>query len=623
MNDRFLPVTLAECKALGWDAPDFVYVCGDAYVDHPSFGHAIISRVLEKAGYRVAMLCLPPWQDASAFTRFGRPRLGFLVTAGVIDSMVNHYTVAKKRRHEDAYAPGNKSGMRPDRATVVYCNRIRQAYRDVPILIGGVEASLRRFSHYDYWDNKVRHSVLVDSGATLLMYGMGETSIVECANWLADGANPAELPHIRGICYMSKTPDPTCVQLPGHREVCDDKRRYAEAFLIQYNEQDAIRGKRLCQQQDTDRYLIQNAPPLPLSRKQLDEVYDLPYTRRWHPMYDKDGGVPALQEVEFSIAATRGCFGACSFCAITFHQGRIIQSRSEESILREAKLLTALPGFKGYIHDVGGPTANFRRPACQEQLKRGACKHRQCLYPRPCPNLDVDHSEFVSILRKLRALPKVKKVFVRSGLRYDYIMSDKDSTFLRELCLHHISGQLKVAPEHVCPYVLSRMGKPGRDLYDRFVRRYQAMNEKLGLKQYLIPYLMSSHPGSDLNAAIELACYLRDTGFYPDQVQDFYPTPGTLSTCMFYAGLDPRTMEPVFVARSPEDKAMQRALMQYREPRNRPLVRKALRLAGREDLIGYGKQCLVPPERDERAPHRPVAKGRAQSKPRKKSAGKR
>ena len=610
MNDRFLPVTMAECKALGWDAPDFVYVCGDAYVDHPSFGHAIIGRVLEKAGYRVAMLCLPPWQDASAFTRFGRPRLGFLVTAGVIDSMVNHYTVAKKRRNEDAYAPGNKGGMRPDRATVVYCNRIRQAYRDVPILIGGVEASLRRFSHYDYWDNKVRHSMLVDSGATLLMYGMGETSIVECANWLADGANPAELSRIRGICYMSKTPDPSCVQLPGHREVCDDKRRYAEAFLIQYNEQDAIRGKRLCQQQDTDRYLIQNAPPLPLSRRQLDEVYDLPYTRRWHPMYDKDGGIPALQEVEFSIAATRGCFGACSFCAITFHQGRIIQSRSEESILREAKLLTELPGFKGYIHDVGGPTANFRRPACQEQLKRGACKHRQCLYPKPCPNLDVDHSEFVSILRKLRALPKVKKVFVRSGLRYDYIMADKNDTFLRELCMHHISGQLKVAPEHVCPYVLSRMGKPGRDLYDRFVQRYQAMNDKLGLKQYLIPYLMSSHPGSDLNAAIELACYLRDTGFYPDQVQDFYPTPGTLSTCMFYTGLDPRTMEPVFVARSPEDKAMQRALMQYREPRNRPLVRKALRLAGREDLIGYGKQCLVPPEHDVRSSHRPVTKGR-------------
>lgn len=596
MNDRFLPVNMAECEALGWDAPDFVYVCGDAYVDHPSFGHAIISRILEQAGYRVAMLCLPPWQDASAFQRFGKPRLGFLVTAGVIDSMVNHYTVAKKRRHEDAYAPGGKSGLRPDRATIVYCNRIRQAYHDTPILIGGVEASLRRFSHYDYWDDKVRHSILVDSGATLLMYGMGETSMIECANWLADGANPAELPHIRGICYMQKTPDPTCVLLPGHREVSSDKRRYAEAFRIQYDEQDPIRGRRLCQQQDDERYLIQNAPSLPLSREALDAVYDLPYTRRWHPMYDAAGGVPALQEVEFSIAATRGCFGACSFCAITFHQGRIIQSRSEESILREARLLTALPHFKGYIHDVGGPTANFRKPACSNQLKHGACKHRQCLYPKPCPNLEVDHSEFVSILRKLRALPKVKKVFVRSGLRYDYIMADKDPTFLRELCLHHVSGQLKVAPEHVCPYVLSRMGKPSRELYDRFVDRYRQLNRQLGLKQYLIPYLMSSHPGADLNAAIELACYLRDTGFYPDQVQDFYPTPGTLSTCMFYTGLDPRDLQPLYVARSPEEKAMQRALMQYREPRNRPLVRKALRLAGREDLIGYGKHCLVPPE---------------------------
>ena len=604
MNKTFLPVTLEECRARGWDAPDFVYVCGDAYVDHPSFGHAIISRILEREGYRVAMLCLPPWQDASAFTRFGRPRLGFLVSSGVIDSMVNHYTVAKKRRHEDAYAPGGKGGMRPDRATIVYCNRIRQAYRDVPILIGGVEASLRRFSHYDYWDDKVRHSILVDSGATLLMYGMGETSIIECANWVADGMNPAELPRLRGVCYMSKNADPTCLQLPSHNEVKSDKRKYAEAFLLQYDEQDPIRGNRLCQKQDDDRYLIQNAPCLPLSRETLDATYDLPYTRRWHPMYDKDGGVPALSEVEFSIAATRGCFGSCSFCAITFHQGRIIQSRSEESILKEGKLLTTLPGFKGYIHDVGGPTANFRRPACLKQLKSGACKGRQCLYPRPCKNMQVDHSEFVGILRKLRALPKVKKVFIRSGLRYDYIMADPDPTFLRELCLHHISGQLKVAPEHVCPYVLDRMGKPRRELYDAFVKRYEDMNEKLGLKQYLIPYLMSSHPGSDLKAAIELACYLRDTGFYPDQVQDFYPTPGTLSTCMFYTGLDPRTMKPVFVARAPEDKAMQRALMQYRSPQNRDLVRKALRLAGREDLIGHGHGCLVPPEDSRSGPRR-------------------
>ena len=609
MNQQFLPVTPQEAASRGWDAPDFVYVCGDAYVDHPSFGHAIISRVLEHAGYRVAMLCLPPWQDASAFTRFGKPRLGFLVTAGVIDSMVNHYTVAKKRRHDDAYAPGGKAGMRPDRATIVYCNRIRQAYRDVPILIGGVEASLRRFSHYDYWDDKVRHSILVDSGATLLLYGMGETSILECADWVARGMNPAELSRLRGVCYMSKTADERCVQLPSHRDVCADRRKYAEAFLIQYNEQDPIRGKRLCQQQDDDRYLIQNEPCLPLTREALDAVYDLPYTRRWHPMYDRDGGVPALQEVEFSIASTRGCFGSCSFCAITFHQGRIIQSRSPESILREARLLTRLPGFKGYIHDVGGPTANFRQPACRKQLTQGACKGRQCLFPTPCKNLQVSHAELVDILRRLRALPGVKKVFIRSGLRYDYIMADKDQTFLRELCEHHISGQLKVAPEHVCPYVLDRMGKPRREVYDAFCRRYAQVNQCLGRKQYLIPYLMSSHPGSDLQAAVELACYLRDTGFYPEQVQDFYPTPGTLSTCMFYTGLDPRTMERVFVARSPEEKAMQRALMQFRAPQNQALVRKALRLAGREDLIGYDRECLVRPGPENgRSPARPSKK---------------
>lgn len=612
MNHTFLPVNATEVAQRGWDAPDFVYVCGDAYVDHPSFGHAIISRILENAGYRVAMLCLPPWQDASAFTQFGKPRLGFLVTAGVIDSMVNHYTVAKKRRHEDAYAPGGQGGLRPDRATIVYCNRIHQAYHDVPILIGGVEASLRRFSHYDYWDDKVRHSILVDSGATLLMYGMGETSILECARWVSGGMNPAELRGIRGICYMSKTPDSACIQLASHQEVKEDRRKYAQAFLTQYEEQDAIRGKRLCQQQDADRYLIQNAPSLPLSREALDAVYDLPYTRRWHPMYDAQGGVPALQEVAFSIASTRGCFGSCSFCAITFHQGRIIQSRSPESILREAKLLTSLPNFKGYIHDVGGPTANFRQPACKKQLQSGACKNRQCLYPRPCKNLDVSHAELIDILRRLRSLPKVKKVFIRSGLRYDYIMADPDQTFLRELCAHHISGQLKVAPEHVCPYVLDKMGKPGRDLYDAFVKRYKEVNQRLGLKQYLIPYLMSSHPGSDLNAAIELACYLRDTGFYPEQVQDFYPTPGTLSTCMFYTGLDPRTMQPVFVARSPQEKAMQRALMQYRSPQNQPLVRKALRLAGREDLIGYGHSCLVPPEKASPSHHR--ASSNAQKK---------
>ena len=590
LGHQFLPVTLEECHKRGWDAPDFVYVCGDAYVDHPSFGHAIIGRILEQAGYRVAMLCLPPWQDAEAFKRFGKPKLGFLVTAGVIDSMVNHYTAAKKVRSEDAYAPGGRAGMRPDRATIVYCNRIRQAYRDMPILIGGVEASLRRFSHYDYWDDKVRHSILVDAGATLLMYGMGELSILQCADWLRRGMPHEELAEIRGICYMQKTPKERAALLPSHEEVKADRRKYAEAFLVQYEEQDPVRGKYICQKQDTDRYLVQTPPQPPLSREELDAVYDLPYTRRWHPMYDKDGGIPALAEVEFSIASTRGCFGSCSFCAITFHQGRIVTSRSPKSILDEAKLLTTLPGFKGYIHDVGGPTANFRLPACKKQLAHGACKGKQCLYPRPCKNMQVSHAELVEILRDMRKIPKIKKVFIRSGLRYDYIMADKDPTFLRELCKYHISGQLKVAPEHVCPQVLAEMGKPGRDVYDAFVARYKAVNEQLGIKQYLVPYLMSSHPGSDLNAAVELACYLRDMHLHPEQVQDFYPTPGTLSTCMFFTGLDPRTMQPVFVPRTPQEKGMQRALLQYSRPENQPIVRKALRLCNREDLIGYGPQ---------------------------------
>lgn len=593
LNKTFLPVTLDECHARGWDAPDFVYVCGDAYVDHPSFGLAIISRILEKAGYRVAMLCLPPWQDASAFKQFGKPRLGFLVSAGVIDSMVNHYTVAKKRRHDDAYAPGGKGFMRPDRATIVYCNRIRQAYRDVPILIGGVEASLRRFSHYDYWDDKVRHSILVDSGATLLMYGMGETSIIECANWVADGMNPAELPKMRGICYMSKTPDPTCVQLPSHQEVSTDKRKYAEAFVIQYDEQDPIRGKRMCQQQDTDRYLIQNQPCLPLSREALDAVYDLPYTRTYHPMYKAEGGIPALQEVEFSIASTRGCFGSCNFCAITFHQGRIIQSRSPESILREGKLLTQLPNFKGYIHDVGGPTANFRVPACNKQLKTGACVGKRCLSPEPCPSLRVTHEDYLALLRKLRALPDVKKVFIRSGLRFDYMMLDDDPSFLRELVEHHVSGQLRVAPEHASDAVLMTMGKPPISVFKRFATAFKRATKKAGLKQYLVAYLMSSHPGATLADAVELAEFVRDMGYNPEQVQDFYPTPSTISTCMYYTGLDPRTMEPVYVAKTPHEKAMQRALIQYRNPKNRKLVREALLKAGRNDLIGPGPKCLI------------------------------
>lgn len=595
-RDAFLPVTVADMRARGWDAPDFVYVCGDAYVDHPSFGHAIISRVLEHAGYKVAMLCLPPFQDASAFRLFGRPRLGFLVSAGVIDSMVNHYTAAKKRRSEDVYAPGGKAGMRPDRATVVYCNRIREAYKDVPILIGGLEASLRRFSHYDYWEDKVRHSILIDSGATLLTYGMGEKIILECAAWLKDGAPKEALSGLRGVCYLAKEPPEGVTEVPSHREAVADKAAYARAFMMQYDEQDPYRGKALCQQQDTGRYLVQNVPALPLTREELDAVYALPYTRRWHPDYDALGGVPALAEVEFSVSATRGCFGGCSFCALTFHQGRIVQSRSPDSIVNEAQMLTKLPGFKGYIHDVGGPTANFRRPACKKQCTAGACRDRQCLYPSPCKHLTADHSELLSILRRIRSLPGVKKVFIRSGLRYDYLLLDKDGAFLKELCQHHVSGQLKVAPEHVSPRVLAKMGKPGREVYDAFAQKYKAVNEQLGLKQYLVPYLMSSHPGSDLAAAVELALYIRDTGHQPEQVQDFYPTPGTLSTCMFYTGLDPRTMQPVFVPRTPHDKAMQRALLQYKKPQNRKLVLEALRLAGREDLIGYGKNCLITPE---------------------------
>jgi uncharacterized radical SAM protein YgiQ len=609
-RDDFLPVSPADVKRRGWEQPDFVYVCGEAYVDHPSFGHAIISRVLENAGYKVAMLCLPPYQDESAFKTFGKPKLAFLVSAGVIDSMVNHYTAAKKRRSEDVYAPGGKAGLRPDRATIVYCNRIRKAYSDVPIIIGGLEASLRRFSHYDYWEDKVRHSILVDSGATILSYGMGEKSILDCAAFLRDGADKEKLPGIRGICYLQKDKPEGIEEVPSHKEVSSDKAAYASAFMIQYNEQDPYRGKALCQQQDTNRWLVQTTPAYPLSREELDAVYTLPYVRRWHPDYDTLGGVPALTEVEFSVSATRGCFGGCNFCALTYHQGRIVSSRSPDSIVKEAEMLTKLSGFKGYIHDVGGPTANFRRSACKKQCVDGACKDRQCLYPKPCRNLNPDHSELLNILRRIRALPGVKKVFIRSGLRYDYLLLDKDGAFLRELCQHHVSGQLKVAPEHISPKVLSRMGKPGREVYDAFVQKYKAVNEQLGLKQFLVPYLMSSHPGSDLSAAIELALYIRDTGHQPEQVQDFYPTPGTLSTCMFYTGLDPRTMESVFVPRAPHDKAMQRALLQYKKPQNRHLVLEALRLAGREDLIGYGKNCLVPPDTVfQPRPPRPAAEG--------------
>lgn len=590
----FLPVTREECVRLGWDAPDFIFVVGEAYVDHPSFGQAIISRVLENAGYHVAMLCLPDFHNAADFQRFGRPKLGFLVTAGVIDSMVNHYTVAKKRRNTDAYAPGGQPGLRPDRATTVYCNRIHQAYPGMPVLIGGVEASLRRFSHYDYWDDKVRRSLLVDAAATLLMFGMGEQTVLTCADWVRRGMPEEELPTLRGCCYMAKEPPADALLLPTHAQVIADPPAYARAFMLEYQEQDAVSGHRLCQQQDTLRFVVQNLPALPLNREELDAVYALPYERTSHPMYDPQGGVPALQEVRFSISAERGCFGSCSFCSITFHQGRVVTSRSEDSIVREAQTLTELPDFKGYIHDIGGPTANFREAACDKQLKTGCCRDRQCLYPTPCKNLRVSHTELVRILRRVRSLPRVKKVFIRSGIRFDYLMADRDPTFFRELCAYHISGQLKVAPEHISPAVLDKMGKPRREVYDAFVRKYEEINRKLDLQQYLVPYLMSSHPGCTLADAVTLAEYLRDTGHQPEQVQDFYPTPGTLSTCMYYTGLDPRTMEPVYVPRAQREKAMQRALLQWRNPANHGLIREALRLSGREDLIGFGRDCLVP-----------------------------
>ena len=610
LSNPFLPVCPEDVAARGWDQPDFVFVTGDAYVDHPSFGLAIISRVLEKAGYKVAMLPQPEYHDCEAFKLFGRPRLGFLVTSGVIDSMVNHYTAAKKRRSEDAYSPGGRAGYRPDRAVIVYCNRIREAYGSIPILIGGVEASLRRFAHYDYWDDRVRNSILVDSGADVLMYGMGERIILETVRALESGV-PFHDMRIPGTCVMSREIEPSYVTIESAEEVAADKKAYARAFKVQYDEQDPVRGRGVCQKHGA-RYLIANPPAMPLSQKELDDTYALPYVRAWHPMYDSLGGIPALKEVEFSIAHVRGCYGACSFCALTFHQGRIVTARSHESVIAEAKKLTKLPDFKGYIHDVGGPTANFRRPACDGQLKRGACKNRQCLFPTPCRNLVADHSDYISLLRELRALPGVKKVFIRSGIRFDYLLADKSPAFLNELVRHHVSGQLKVAPEHVAPRVLRTMGKPPVEVYNRFVEAYKRANQQAGTDQYLVPYYMSSHPGCTLDDAIELALYIRRSGHRPEQVQDFYPTPGTLSTAMFYTGLDPRDMSEVYVPRSPEEKAMQRALMQYFLPQNRELVVKALRKAGRTDLIGFGPDCLIRPERAHAAsPAAPQKPGRA------------
>ncbi len=578
---------------------DFVYVIGDAYVDHPSFGHAIISRILQLHGYTVGIISRPDWRDKDSISILGEPRLGFLVTAGNMDSMVNHYSVSKHRRNMDSFTPGGVMGKRPDYATIVYCNLIRQTYKHTPILIGGIEASLRRLGHYDYWSGRVKRSILLDSGADLIMYGMGERSVVQIAEALDSGLAVKDITFIDGTVYKTRNREDIydAIELPHFEEIKSDKRAYAKSFYTQYCNTDPFSGKRLFETYDEKMFVVQNPPQKPLSKLEMDQVYDLPYMRAYHPSYESAGGVPAISEVKYSLISNRGCFGGCSFCALTFHQGRIIQARSQESILKEAKMITEDPGFKGYIHDVGGPTANFRAPACKKQLTKGACPNKQCLFPKPCANLIADHKDYIELLHKLRALPKVKKVFIRSGIRFDYLLADKDRTFLRELCEHHVSGQLKVAPEHISDAVLEKMGKPPVAVYREFVKEYKAMNEKLGKKQYLVPYLMSSHPGSTLKEAVELAEFLRDLGYMPEQVQDFYPTPSTISTCMYYTGLDPRTMQPVYVATNPHEKAMQRALIQYRNPENYDLVHEALIKAGREDLIGFDEKCLIRPRK--------------------------
>ncbi len=597
-SQGFLPMTPEELKALGWSEPDFVYVIGDAYVDHPSFGPAIISRLLEHHGYRVAIIAQPDWKDDHSITLFGRPRLGFLVSAGNMDSMVNHYTAAKKRRHQDAYTPGGVFGRRPDYATIVYSNMIRRMYPDVPIIIGGIEASLRRLGHYDYWSDKVRRSVLIESAADLLIYGMGERQIVEVADALDGGLPVSNIIYIRGTVFKSRTlniAEESAVMLPSFTDIQENKQQYARSFYIQYQNTDPFTARQLVEKYGAHLYVLQNPPAYPLDTRMMDLVYDLPYQRTWHPSYDAAGGIPALAEVRFSLVSSRGCFGGCSFCALTFHQGRIIQSRSHESIIREAVLMTKDKDFKGYIHDVGGPTANFRHPACKKQEKHGVCMHRQCLYPAPCENIESDHSDYIRLLRKLRALPGVKKVFIRSGIRFDYLLLEKNQAFLKELCAHHVSGQLKVAPEHVSDQVLDAMGKPGHEVYLKFTKAYERTNRQLKLKQYLVPYLMSSHPGSTLKDAVLLAEYIRDLGYMPEQVQDFYPTPSTLSTCMYYTGTDPRTMEKIYIPRSPHEKEMQRALIQYRNPDNYHLVKEALIKTGRHDLIGFDRKCLIRP----------------------------
>ena len=599
MANGFLPVCKKDMEDRGWKQLDFVYVSGDAYVDHPSFGHAIITRVLEAHGYKVGIIAQPDWKDKSSITELGEPRLGFLVSGGNMDSMVNHYTVSKKRRHTDAYTPGGVMGKRPDYAAVVYSNLIRQVYKKTPIILGGIEASLRRMAHYDYWSDRLKRSILLDSGADLISYGMGERSIVEIADALESGIDVSDITFIPGTVYKTKSLENVydAVVLPGYEQMKADKKEYARSFYTQYCNTDPFSGKRLAEPYNDHLYVIQNPPSEPLSMEEMDEIYQYPYMRTYHPSYEALGGVPAVSEIRFSLISNRGCFGGCSFCALTFHQGRIMQVRSHESLLDEAVKITKEKDFKGYIHDVGGPTANFRQPSCEKQMTRGVCKNRQCLFPKPCKNLKVDHSDYVELLRKLRALPGVKKVFIRSGIRFDYVVADQDDTFLRELCQYHVSGQLKVAPEHVSDQVLQKMGKPQNQVYQEFVRKYEKMNQKLHKDQYLVPYLMSSHPGSTLRDAIELAEHIRDLGYMPEQVQDFYPTPSTISTCMYYTGVDPRDMKPVYVPKNPHEKAMQRALIQYRDPKNYDLVMEALKKCGRMDLVGFDRHCLIRPRK--------------------------
>ena len=606
MAEGFLPVSRQDMQDRGIEQFDFVYIIGDAYVDHPSFGHAIISRILESHGYSVGIISQPDWKKDESIAILGKPRLGFIISGGNMDSMVNHYYVSKKKRKIDAYTPGGIMGKRPDYATVVYGNLVRRTFKEVPVIIGGMEASLRRLAHYDYWSDSFKRSILLDSQADLISYGMGEHSIVEIADALASGMDIRDITYIPGTVYKTKNLSGitgfsddrlNALFLPSYEDMKKSPELYAKSFGIQYENTDPFTGRIMAEQYPNGVYVIQNPPSAPLTMQEMDDVYELPYMRTYHPSYKEKGGVPAINEIKFSLISNRGCFGGCSFCALTFHQGRILQVRSHESILKEAKEMIKDPEFKGYNHDVGGPTANFRHPSCEKQLKNGVCRNRQCLYPSPCKNLSASHDDYLSLLRKLRKLPGVKKVFIRSGIRFDYLLADKNDTFFKELVTYHVSGQLKVAPEHISDKVLSKMGKPSNKVYEKFVKKYNQINEKIGKEQYLVPYLMSSHPGSTLKEAIELALYLQELGYMPEQVQDFYPTPSTISTVMYYTGIDPRNGEKVYVCRNPHEKAMQRALIQYRNPKNYELVYEALHKAGRTDLIGFDKKCLIPPRK--------------------------